>query len=327
VVGNLDDLRQQPVRRQARNPQARRLQPVAIAHVDLVAVAVALGDRRGAIDFGDVAAGRQFRLVGADPHGAAEIAAALAHLEFVAAHPFGHQPDHRLGRLAELGGAGVRDAGEVPRRLDAGHLHAEADAEIRHVAGARKARGADLALRPALAEAARHQDAVHVLEERRGVLALEDLRLDPLQVDPDLVGDAAVDQRLLQRLVGVEQAGVLAHDGDRHLAFRVGDAVGDFAPPAKVGLGLARQPEGAEHLAVEAFRMIGQRHVVDRVHVQRLDDGRWLHVAEQRDLAALGFRDRPVGAAQQDVGLDADRAQFLDRVLGRLGLELAGRRE
>jgi hypothetical protein len=31
-----------------------------------------------------------------------------------------------------------------------------------------------------------------------------------------------------------------------------------------------------------------------------------------------------VGAAQQDVGLDADLAQFLDRVLGRLGLQLAG---
>jgi hypothetical protein len=49
------------------------------------------------------------------------------------------------------------------------------------------------------------------------------------------------------------------------------------------------------------------------------------HVAEQRDLAALRLGDRPVGAAQQDVGLDADRAQLLHRVLGRLGLELAGR--
>ena len=34
-----------------------------------------------------------------------------------------------------------------------------------------------------------------------------------------------------------------------------------------------------------------------------------------------------VGAAQQDVGLDADRAQLLDRMLGRLGLQLAGRRD
>ena len=31
-----------------------------------------------------------------------------------------------------------------------------------------------------------------------------------------------------------------------------------------------------------------------------------------------------VGAAEQDVGLDADPAQLLDAVLGRLGLQLAG---
>ena len=48
-------------------------------------------------------------------------------------------------------------------------------------------------------------------------------------------------------------------------------------------------------------------------------------VGEQRDLAPLVVRQRPVGAAQQHVGLDTDLAQFLDRVLGRLGLDLAGR--
>ena len=31
-----------------------------------------------------------------------------------------------------------------------------------------------------------------------------------------------------------------------------------------------------------------------------------------------------IGAADQDVGLDSDRQQLLDRVLGRLGLELVG---
>ena len=45
------------------------------------------------------------------------------------------------------------------------------------------------------------------------------------------------------------------------------------------------------------------------------------------ELAPLALRDRPVGAAQQDVGLDADRAQLLDRMLGRLGLELARARD
>jgi hypothetical protein len=44
-------------------------------------------------------------------------------------------------------------------------------------------------------------------------------------------------------------------------------------------------------------------------------------------IGRLAFRDRPVGAAQQDVGLDAQAQQLLHRVLRRLGLELAGRRD
>jgi hypothetical protein len=50
-------------------------------------------------------------------------------------------------------------------RLDHRHLHAEADAEERHVALARELDRVDLALGAALAEAARHQDAVHVARD------------------------------------------------------------------------------------------------------------------------------------------------------------------
>ena len=57
-------------------------------------------------------------------------------------------------------------------------------------------------------------------------------RLDPVELDLDLVGDAAVRQRLDQRLVGVLEAGVLADDGDRDLAFRVADALVDRAASA-----------------------------------------------------------------------------------------------
>ena len=43
-------------------------------------------------------------------------------------------------------------------------------------------------------------------------------------------------------------------------------------------------------------------------------------------LRRSSFGDVAVGAHQQDVGRDADRAQFLDRMLRRLGLQLAGGR-
>src|SRR6266403_328004 len=86
-------------------------------------------------------------------------------LQFIAAQPFRHQPDQRFGGRAELGGIGLLDADEIARRFDDSHLHAEADAEIRHVALAGELRRADLALGAALAEAAGHQDAVDMLEE------------------------------------------------------------------------------------------------------------------------------------------------------------------
>ena len=185
----------------------------------------------------------------------------------------------------------------------------------------------DLAFRAALAEAARHQNAVHVLEMDGGILALEGLRLDPFEIDLHLVGDAAMDERLVQRLIGVLEPGIFADDGDGDLAVGIGDGLRDLPPALEVGLRRVGDVEGGEHLAVETFGMIGAGHVVDAWHVERLDHRLGPHIAEQRDLAPLVARQRPVGAAEQDVGLDADRAQLLHRMLGRLGLELAGARD
>ena len=42
-------------------------------------------------------------------------------------------------------------------------------------------------------------------------------------------------------------------------------------------------------------------------------------------LRFMSSSSEPIGAAEEDVGLDADRAQVADAVLRRLGLELAGR--
>src|SRR5688572_9895722 len=65
-------------------------------------------------------------------------------------------------------------------------------------------------------------------------------------------------------------------------------------------------------------------NLIDRVHVPRRDHRLLLHVAEERDLAPLVLGQRPVGAADDRVGLDADLAQLLDGVLRGLGLDLAG---
>ena len=68
-----------------------------------------------------------------------------------------------------------------------------------------------------------------------GVVGLEELLgVDPVQVDPDIVRDAAVDERLVQALVGVEQARVLAHDRDRDLALGPVQPARDPTPGTEV---------------------------------------------------------------------------------------------
>ena len=159
-----------------------------------------------------------------------------------------------------------------------------------------------------------------------GILVLEHLALDPVEIDLHLVGDAAMRQRLDQRFVGVLHAGVFADDGDGHLAFGIADALVDDVPALQRRRNFRRDAERGQHLVVEAGGVIGLRHGVDVVDVARLDHGAFAHVAEQAELAPLFLRDLAVGAAQQDVRLDADRTQFLHRMLGRLCLQFAGAR-
>src|SRR5215467_13511323 len=257
VVGQLDDLRQQAVRRHAAKAHAHVFQAPAVARIDLVAVAMTLGNLRVAIDPCDAAALGEHRRVGSEPHGAAEVAALAALFELVAAHPLGHQPNHRFLDRTELGRSGAGDADEVARGFDDGHLHAKADPEVGQAARAREAGGQDLALRAPFAKAAGHQDAVHVLKIWRGVLALEDLALDPIEPYLYSVGDAAVKERLVKGLIGVLESGVLADDGNRYFAFRAGDGAGDGLPLLELRGRRIGDAKGAQHLGIEAFAMIG----------------------------------------------------------------------
>ena len=290
-------------------------------------MAVTLVDGRGAVDSRDARIGDQLRIIGAKPHRAAEIAARRAGFELALVHPLGHHADDRLIAGAELGGRCAFDAGEIARGLDAGHLHAEADAEIRHLAFTGEAGRLDLAFRAAIAEAAGHENAVDVLKIGRGILALEDLRIDPVEIDFHPVGDAAMHERFHQRFIGVLEAGIFADDGDGHLTLRIAERVDDVVPARQVWRSLLLEAEDSQHLGIEPFGMIGERDGVDLVDVLRLDHGGFAHVAEERELAALAFRDRPVRAAEQDIRLDSDGAQFLHGMLRRLGLELARARD
>src|SRR3569623_612659 len=96
--------------------------------------------------------------IGAEPHGPAEVTLHGPFDLFVALGPFVHEPDDRVLGRPELGRTRSLDAGLVPRRFDAGHLHAEADAEVRDIFDACKACRLDLAARTALTKTAGDQD-------------------------------------------------------------------------------------------------------------------------------------------------------------------------
>src|ERR1700761_4652818 len=102
---------------------------------------MAFADALFAVDVGDATAGCQDTRIGPKTHASALIGIGGALLHFIALHPFGHQTDDRIRRVAELRRTRLLDARDVARGFDHGHLHPEANAEIRHIAFARKTRG------------------------------------------------------------------------------------------------------------------------------------------------------------------------------------------
>ena len=95
---------------------------------------------------------------------------------------------------------------------------------------ARVADGVDLPLDAAAAEAGRHQDAVHLRQQRGRAAPLDLLGVDVVQVDAAVVADAAVDQRLVEALVRLDEVDVLADQADLDLGLRALEPVHDAAP-------------------------------------------------------------------------------------------------
>ncbi len=327
MVRPLDDLRQRPVRAHSAEQEPSRLKRRLVVDVDLIPVAVSLADPVRPVDGMDDAVAGQPCLVSAQPHRPAHVAIGLAALlEAFGAHPFGDQPHHRLLRLAEFGAGRALDSGDVPSRLDAGHLHAQADSEEGDLALPRELDAGDLALAAAFAEAAGDQDPVQGLELGGdvGFGVLEELGVEPFDPDLDPVGHAAVDEGFGQALVGVLEADIFADDPDRDLAFPVEQAVDDVVPAGHSRLGRIGDPEGAEDLGVEPSGVILGGDGVDALRVQSRDDRFLADVAEERDLGPVAVGERVLGAADEDLGLDSEAGQLAHRMLGRLGLQLAG---
>ena len=155
---------------------------------------------------------------------------------------------------------------------------------------------------------------------------LEVLRLHPAAHDAHAVAEAAVAERLVEALVGVLERDVFADDADDDLAARVLDGVDQLLPGRHVRA-RAFEAEGLEDDAVQALAGEDERDLVDGVDVLGRDDRLLGHVAVEGELRLEVGGEEAVGAAEQDVGLDADGAQLAHAVLHGLGLELVGGRD
>ena len=194
MVGDLDDLDVGSVGGGAGNLQAGAGEQLLVFAIELVAVTMAFADLGGAVGTMGERSGLQFAGPRTEAHGSAEFfhAAQLAQLV-----------DDTMRRLRiEFAGVGVLQSADVARELDAGGLHAQTDAEIRHLFLARIADSIQHAGNAALAEAAGNEDAVETLELRFvaaivGAGGLKTFRLDPMNFELEVLRDGAVRQRFL----------------------------------------------------------------------------------------------------------------------------------
>ena len=171
VVRQLDNLHQIALRVHAADAHAALDEQIAIGVVELVAVAMALEDILLTVGGEGDGIAAQAAGIFAQPHRAALLVDMLL---------VGHQVDHRVRRVGvNLAGVRAGQAEHVAGVFHHGHLHAQTNAQKRHAVHAGILHGGNLALQPALAEAARHE---HAAPPRR-----------PAQ--PDMGGDNAPRRR------------------------------------------------------------------------------------------------------------------------------------
>ncbi len=259
---------------------------------------------------------RDLRRPGAEPHARAFVLHVALLLE---------QADDRVGRVfVELGAVRVFEAADVSRELDRRDLHAEAKPEVRHLVFAREPRRANFSFDAALAKSARNQNAGDIFELAIDAV-LQRLRVDQFQVDAAILARGRVGERFVDAFVGVLQIDVFADDRDLDLLLRADDALDEFPPVGQV----RRRRVDVEQLAneiVEPLFVQHQRHLVNRVlHVARLDHAARRNVAKHRKLLPHLGVERMLRAAEQDLRLQTDLAQFRDALLRRLRLQFARR--
>ena len=251
--------------------------------------------------------------IDAQAHGAAQVDHILL---------LGQQVNHGMGRFGiKFSTGGPGETGLVAGPLDHGALHPQAQAQEGHPLLPGPADGRHLAIHAPVAKAAGHHHRIHASEQGFGPLGFDLLGADPVQVEGGIHIQAGMAQGFHHREVGIVELHVFAHQG--HLHGRAGVAqLGHQPLPIHHVAGVVGEVEHIQHLVAEAGLLHGQGHRVDAVGIEGFDHRLGGDPAETADLRFEVIADGPIAAAHQDIGLDTDRAQLLDRVLGGLGFQL-----
>ncbi len=193
----------------------------------------------------------ELRLVGAEPHGAAEVAVGGALLQALLAHPFGDQADDRLAGLAELGGRGLarsRRCSARPRcrpsacrgRCRRTALRARGrsgrEAILPSLPRSPKPPGTRMPCSGSSSAAMSASSCSNSSASSQRMLTLTRLAMPPWT------------SASFSDLIGVGQADIFADHADRHLAFGMVDAVDDVVPARQVRVGRVGDAEDAAAL-------------------------------------------------------------------------------
>ena len=231
-----------------------------------------------------------------------------------------------LAHRVKFAGIGVRQTGNIPGVLNDGDLHTKADAEIRHLLFPGVLRRKDHALNAPAAKAAGNDDAVQMGQLFAHGILRQCLRIDPLDVHHGVQRVARMAQSFRHGEIGVVKLDVLAHEADGDVLAAVSDFLHHLNPFRQLRLGRFQTQLPADN-AGQIGLFQHQRGFVQHGQGDILNDAVRLDVAEHTDLLENGGFQRLIAAQNDDIRLDAHALQFLDRVLGGLGLMLVGATE
>ena len=137
--------------------------------------------------------------------------------------------------LVKLRRMRVLQADRISGKLDHCALHAETDAEEGNASLAGKPDRLHLAFNAPLAEPAGNQKPIDAGEKPLRPLAFDELAVKPLDAELGPIGDAAVIEGLVDRLVGVFVLRILADHSDRDLMLGITEPVEQVVQTVEVG--------------------------------------------------------------------------------------------